>query len=87
MIEVQVVSASWCKSCDVAKPQVLKMCEMKGATMSVVDYDELEDVDGDLHAQIKSLPTIRMRVADGAWTHFSGTGCVVAWTEALLALP
>lgn len=68
MTEVQLISAPWCKRCQVVKPEVAAHCVMSGATMTVVDYETMEE---DEKALIKSLPTIRMRLgSDKAWSIF-----------------
>ena len=42
---------------------------MNGATLTVVDYEEMEETE---KADIKSLPTIRLRLGSmGSWTVFT----------------
>ena len=57
-MEVQLISAPWCKRCQVVKPDVTAHCTMNGLTLTIVDYEEMSDEE---KATIKSLPTIRMR--------------------------
>jgi hypothetical protein len=66
MMEVQLISASWCKRCHVVKPDVAAHCTMNGLVLTIVDYEEMSDEE---KATIKSLPTIRMRPGPLAtWT-------------------
>ena len=69
MTEVQLISAPWCKRCVVIKPDVASCAAMNGATLTVVDYEEMEESE---KADIKSLPTIRLRLGSTeAWTVFT----------------
>lgn len=69
MTEVQLISAPWCKRCTVVKPDVAAHCTMNGATLTIVDYEEMEETD---KADIKSLPTIRLRRGPtGAWSIYT----------------
>jgi len=69
MTEVQLISAPWCKRCTVIKPDVASCAAMNGATLTVVDYEEMEEAE---KAEIKSLPTIRLRLGPmGSWTVFT----------------
>lgn len=63
-IEVQLVSAAWCKRCQVVLPDIIATCSMTGAIFTYVDYDELDDGDP-LKSSIKSLPTIRLSTNGG----------------------
>ena len=63
-IEVQIISASWCKRCGTVKPDVAKFCGMNGAVFTEVDYDAMDD--GAEKDTVKSLPTIRMRLSPSA---------------------
>jgi len=58
VIEVQVISAKWCKRCQTIKPEVEAICKLNGASFEEIDYDLLED---DETVAIKSLPTILLR--------------------------
>ncbi len=60
MTEVQLITATWCGRCKTIKPEVESICKMSGATYTVVDMETLEE---DEAATIKSLPTIRIRPA------------------------
>lgn len=76
--EVQVISAPWCKRCQVVKPSVAEYCKISGASYAVVEYDELEESE---QATVKSLPTIRMRVnPDAGWLIFTAD-TIDAWRE------
>ena len=69
MTEVQIISAPWCKRCHSIKPIVAEHCALGGATLTILDYEEMEEADKSL---VKSLPTIRMRVKpDAAWTIYT----------------
>jgi hypothetical protein len=56
-IEVTLISATWCKRCHVIKPGVEQACKNAGATLTVVDYEELEE-DSTLKQQVKALPSL-----------------------------
>jgi thiol-disulfide isomerase/thioredoxin len=58
-IEVQLISASWCKRCAVIKPEVEALCKTAGAKFTVVDFDELEE-DDPVKCAVTALPTILM---------------------------
>jgi thiol-disulfide isomerase/thioredoxin len=70
-IEVQMLSAVWCKRCQTLKPDVERLCSLAGATFTYVDYDDLEE-DDEVKKAVTALPTIRMRTGDnGAWTSYT----------------
>ena len=82
-IEVQIISAAWCKRCHTVKPEVAKFCSMTGATFAVVDYEEMDASDQE---KIKSLPTIRMRAAaTNEWATYTAD-TLEAWKTALIKL-
>ena len=58
-LEVQLVSAVWCKRCAVIKPDVTALCKTAGATLTIVDFDELEE-DDPVKRAVTALPTILM---------------------------
>jgi hypothetical protein len=62
-VEVQIISAVWCKRCQTIKPEVEALCTMAGATLTKLDMDQLEEDGNPLFGEIKSLPTIRMKIA------------------------
>jgi len=66
-LEIQFISASWCKACIKIKPEFIAHCALLGVTPTWVDYDEIEE--GTFKASIKGLPTIMVRTAD-VWTHY-----------------
>jgi hypothetical protein len=77
-IEVKLVSASWCKRCVTIKPDVEALCKTAGATLMIIDFDELEE-DDIVKRTVKALPTILM---DGkAYTPTE----LDAWREAIAA--
>jgi hypothetical protein len=61
-MEVKLISAAWCKRCHELKPDVIATCALIGATVTVVDYDELEE-DDPLKESIKALPSLLFRRA------------------------
>ena len=68
-IEVQIISAPWCKRCQIIKPDIAEHCRLSGATLSLVEYDDLEEAE---QAIIKSLPTIRLRLEPtNEWTTYT----------------
>lgn len=70
-IEVQMISAVWCKRCQTLKPDVERLCGLAEATFTYVDYDHLEE-DDEVKKAVTALPTIRMRTSDnGAWTPYT----------------
>jgi len=73
MTEVQLITATWCGRCKTIKPEVESICKMNGATYTVVEMETLEEEEA---ALIKSLPTIRVRptvagAADRPWTVYT----------------
>jgi len=74
MNKVEIVSASWCKSCHKVKPDVEALCKAAGVPLSVVDYEKMEEADS---AKIKALPTIRTYTATGDHVHTAAT--LEAW--------
>ena len=68
-VEVQIISAPWCKRCHIVKPEVAKFCGMNGASFTEVDYEEMEEIQKDT---VKSLPTIRMRLSPSSpWSTYT----------------
>ena len=66
-LEIQFVSASWCKACIKIKPDFITHCALLGVTPTWVDYDEIEE--GEFKASIKGLPTIMVRTTS-VWKHY-----------------
>ena len=83
-VEVQIISAVWCKRCQTIKPEVESLCAMAGATLTKLDMDKLEEEDDPLFNEIKSLPTIRMKIAEGQWTTYTAT-TFDEWKTAIVA--
>ena len=81
MTEVQIISAPWCKRCHSIKPVVAEHCALGGATLTILDYDEMEEADKSL---IKSLPTIRMRVGNSPWSTYVPAE-IESWKSAMLS--
>ena len=76
--EVQMISAPWCKRCSVIKPGVEQVCKTVGATLTILDYDDLED-DSPIKKLVSALPTL---VIDGKAYKPADSD---AWREVLLA--
>lgn len=83
-IEVQMISAPWCKRCAELKPDILRTANMAQARFAYLNYDELED-DDEAKLAVKALPTVRMRVDNGDWRAYPA-GEVAAWKETILGL-
>lgn len=84
VLEVQIISAPWCKRCHTVKPEVAKFCSMNGAVFTVVDYDEMED--GAEKDTVKSLPTIRMRLSSSALWSLYTADTLEAWKTDIVKL-
>lgn len=84
-VEVQIISAVWCKRCLTIKPEVESLCGLTGATLTKLDMDQLEE-DGDpLFSEVKSLPTIRMKkTADEPWVIYTAA-TLDEWKTAIVA--
>ena len=79
---VELISAPWCKRCHAIKPDVAATCAMVGATIVMVNYDDLDETE---QATVTSLPTIRMRVGpDAAWTIWTAN-TLNEWKAAAMA--
>ncbi len=83
-IQVQMISAPWCKRCAEMKPDILRTANMAQAHFMYLNFDELED-DDEAKLAVKALPTVRMRVDGGDWKAYPA-GEIAAWKEAILAL-
>ena len=84
-IEVQIISAPWCKRCHVVKPEVARYCTMTGAEFATVDYEEMEEAEKNT---VKSLPTIRMRVAStDPWSTYTADTLEVWKTDIVKLAP
>ena len=82
-IEVQIISAPWCKRCGTIKPDVARYCGLNGAALTVVEYEEMEEVE---KAEIKSLPTIRMKlISELTWTIYTAD-TIEAWKTDIVKL-
>lgn len=80
-MNVQVISAEWCKRCHVIKPEVAKVCALTQIPYNVLDFDELDEAD---KLTVKSLPTIRILrggVVDSTYTASE----FEAWKSVLMA--
>lgn len=83
-IEVQIISASWCKRCGIIKPDVAQYCALNGAALTVVDYEE--ELDEKEKEGIKSLPTIRMkRISETVWMIYTAD-TIEAWKTDIVKL-
>jgi hypothetical protein len=56
-LEVQMISATWCKRCHVIKPGVEQACKNAGATLTMIDYEGLEDGDP-IKNRVTALPML-----------------------------
>jgi thiol-disulfide isomerase/thioredoxin len=81
-IEVQIISAPWCKRCHIVKPEVAKFCGMNGVVLTEVDYEEMEEAEKET---VKSLPTIRMRVSPSPWSAYTAD-TLEAWKTDIVKL-
>ena len=77
-IQVQLVSAAWCKRCAVIKPDVAALCKTAGATLTIIDFDELEE-DDIIKRTVTALPTILMNSKPYTPSEFD------AWRSAITA--
>jgi hypothetical protein len=71
MIQVQLISAPWCKRCQTIKPDVTTLCAQSEAELTILNYDDLEE--GSEKAAVSSLPFIRMCVSDKWKTYTAAT--------------
>jgi thiol-disulfide isomerase/thioredoxin len=83
-IQVQMISAPWCKRCALMKPDILRTVNMVNAGFTYLNFDELEE-DDEAKLAVTALPTVRMRVDDGDWKAYPA-GEISVWKEAILAL-
>jgi len=83
MTEVQLITATWCGRCKTIKPEVEAICKMNGATFTIIDLESLDEEEA---AMIKSLPTIRVRAAGSSdlWTVYT-TATLDAFKQDLTA--
>ena len=44
-MEVQFISASWCKKCVELKPEANQLCSIAGIIMKIIDFDEMDECD------------------------------------------
>lgn len=84
MIQVQMISAPWCKRCAEMKPDILRTVNMANAEFMYLNFDELDD-DDEAKLAVKALPTVRMRVDGGDWKAFPA-GEISVWKETILSL-
>lgn len=86
-MEVQIISAPWCKRCHVVKPEVARYCALTGSTMTAVEYDDLDEKE---QATVKSLPTIRMKAkaaGSGEWSIYTADTLEVWKTDIVKLAP
>lgn len=62
-IEVQIISAPWCKRCDTVKPEVARHVAVAGTRLVTINMEDMEEAE---QATITSLPTVRMRLTPTA---------------------
>lgn len=81
---VKLVSAPWCKRCHELKPEIAATVAIAGATLEVVNFDELEDEDP-VKVAVKSLPTILMQTKTGGpWASYTAY-TMAEWKAAIIA--
>lgn len=83
MTTVQFISATWCKRCQLIRPDVMVTCNAAGLVFDYVDYDEIEDEA--LKASVTSLPTIRMRKGE-SWSSWTAA-TLEDWKNTVLTIP
>lgn len=54
---IEYIGASWCSPCKLVKPVAIALAHKFAVPITVLDYDELEDIHKD---SVKKLPTIRI---------------------------
>jgi hypothetical protein len=69
-VEVKIVSAPWCKRCQIIKPEIQTHCAFQGVEPVWVNVDELEDSD-EIKGLVASLPTLLVRTGSEAWQVFT----------------
>ena len=80
-ISVQLISAAWCKRCVTIKPEVATYCEHAGTKLVILDYDAMDEEDT---KDIKSLPTIRLKIDDAAeWVSYTAA-TLEEWKAAIM---
>lgn len=87
MSRVQVIGAKWCAKCPAVKQSVVDWCALVGLVPEMLDYDELEETDADLHASVSTLPTVRVCAPSASWQVFCGKNFLDACRSAILSLP
>jgi hypothetical protein len=82
-VTVEIISAPWCKRCHTVKPDVAATCALVGATLTYVEFDDLDEA---AQAAVTSLPTIRMRVGadENGWTIWTAN-TLAEWATAIMA--
>jgi len=84
VIQVQMVSAPWCKRCAVLKPDIQLTSNAAQAEFVYLNFDELDD-DDEAKLAVTALPTVRMRIGDGQWKNYPAAD-IPKWKEEILAL-
>jgi len=84
-VEVQLISAPWCRRCGRVKPEVEQYCKLTGTTLTLINFDDLEEEE---KTTITSLPTIRMRLIGDATAEWSiyFTDTLEAWKTDIVKL-
>lgn len=82
-IEVQIISAPWCRRCDRIKPEVAEHVGMTGARLVNIQMEDLEETE---QSTITSLPTIRMRTSPTAGWMIYTAHTIDHWKEDLTNL-
>lgn len=79
-MEIQFVSAPWCKACSVIKPDFIAHCKLIGIEPMWINYDEMDE---EFQGTIKALPTIKVRT-DTDWTYYT-KDTFEAWKDIVMA--
>ena len=82
-IEVQIISAPWCRRCDRIKPEVASHVAVAGARLVNIHMEDLEEAE---QASITSLPTVRMRPTPTAGWMIYTAHTLHHWKEDLTQL-
>jgi hypothetical protein len=70
-MEIQFVSATWCKACVKIKEPFIAHCKAVGIEPTWLDYDTMSEEDKET---IKSLPTIMVRMGSNEpWIHYAAS--------------
>lgn len=70
-LEIQFITAPWCKRCQTIKADFIEHCRMLGVTPEWIDFDTLDD-ESELKKSVEALPTMKVRNdPKGGWEIFT----------------